>query len=326
MAAGDGGSGAAGPSSALRRWTDKVSVATLWAIAATMAVFYVTLGFLAVNNWQNAALSLQVVHLIGIGIAFTVLVWGFWGAAVGTTAACLTTLMVTIVAGRLSLESHLPFARAPFMFECLLFIGLGWMCLRFLDRETVEEIADRRQLERLEEEYLELAIQFGKREELHKVLVKKQERVRQLEAMGARLRGGHASIPEAVQLCLNELVQVVGKGEAEVILYTAHGVARHPKGGAPLEIDNGRDEIDRWLEEHRTALLVNNLTHDVRFTSGFSKTRQIVSLVAVPLSWEAELKGTLRLTSVVPQAFSHEDLRFASEAAALLTPLVFRTG
>jgi hypothetical protein len=317
---------AAHPDSVLRRWTDKVSGATLWAIAVTLAVFYLTLGFLAINTWQNAALSLQVVNLIGIGIAFAVLVWGFWGAAASTTAACLTTLAVTVVAGRLSLESHVPFARSPFIVECLMFCGLGWLCLRFLEREAVEEIADRRQLERLEEEYLELAIQFGKREELHKVLLKKQERVRQLEAMGARLRGGEATVPEAVQLCLNELIQVVGKGEAEVILYTPRGVTRHPKGGAPMEIDNGRDEIDRWLEEHRTALLVNNLTHDVRFTQGFGKTRQIVSLVAVPLTADGELRGTLRLTSVVPQAFTHEDLRFASEAASLLLPLVFRPG
>ncbi len=319
-------SGTGPTESTLRRWTDKVSGATLWAIAATLGVFLLTLGFLAVNTWQNAGLSLQVVHLIGIGIAFATLVWGFWGAAVSTTAACLVTLGVTVIAGRLSLESHVPFARPPFLFECLMFVGLGWMCLRFLEREAVEEIADRRQLERLEEEYLEMAIQFGKREELHKVLLKKQERVRQLEAMGSRLRSGGASLPEAVQLCLGELVQVVGKGEAEVILYTPRGVVRHPKGGSPMEIESGRDEIDRWLEEHRTALLVNNLTHDVRFTSGFGKTRQIVSLVAVPLSWEGELKGTLRLTSVVPQAFTHEDLRFASDAAALLVPLAFRTG
>lgn len=315
---------AARPDANIRRWTDKVSSAALWGIAATLAVFYVTLGLLAVNTWQNAGLSLQVVHLIGIGVAFAVLIWGFWGAAASTAGACVTTLAVTIVAGRLSLESHAAFARSPFLFECLMFCGLGWMCLRFLERETVEEIADRRQLERLEEEYLELAIQFGKREELHKVLLKKAERVRLLETMAARLRGGDASIPEAVQLCLNELTQVVGKGEAEVMLYTERGVTRHPKGGAPMDIDNGRDEIDRWLEEHRTALLVNNLTHDVRFTQGFSKTRQIVSLVAVPLSWDGVLQGTLRLTSVVPQAFSHEDLRFASEAAGLLTPLVFR--
>jgi putative methionine-R-sulfoxide reductase with GAF domain len=45
-------------------------------------------------------------------------------------------------------------------------------------------------------------------------------------------------------------------------------------------------------------------------------------LVAVPLVWDAGLKGTLRFTSVVPQAFSHEDLRYASEAAALLLPLL----
>ena len=83
------------------------------------------------------------------------------------------------------------------------------------------------------------------------------------------------------------------------------------------------DKIDRWLDEHRTALLVNNLTHDIRFTPGFGKTRQIMSLVAVPLVWEGALKGTLRLTSVQPQAFSHEDLRLVSEASSLLVPCLF---
>ncbi|MEK7768008.1 MAG: GAF domain-containing protein, partial [bacterium] len=85
----------------------------------------------------------------------------------------------------------------------------------------------------------------------------------------------------------------------------------------------GRDEIDHWLAEHRTALLVNNLTHDVRFTHEFGRVRKSVSMVAVPLFREGTLNGSLRLSSAVPQAFSHDDLRFTSEAASLLLPVLF---
>jgi hypothetical protein len=308
------------------------------AVAVTLAAAFVVLGFLAARSCARIPVAsqpplapgipvaLQILHLASIAIGFASLMWGFWGAIGSATGACLMSLTVVVVAGRASLESHLVFARSPFLVECLLFGTLGWMCLQFLEREQVEETADWRQLERLEEEFLELAIQFGKREELLRVLEKKQERLRHLDALGARMRS-EASAPEGyTQICLAEVVQGVGKGEAEVVLYgDGAAVVRHPRGGTPVAVDEGRDEIDRWLEEHRTALLVNNLTHDVRFTPGFGRSRQIVSVVAVPLVFEGHLRGTLRLSSTTPQAFTHEDLRFASEAAGILLPLIFQS-
>ena len=141
---------------------------------------------------------------------------------------------------------------------------------------------------------------------------------RQLAAGGGR--------PALIQACVAEVVRGVGKGDGEVQLHAAEGaLERHlPGAGAPLP--GQRDEIDRWLEEHRTALLVNNLGHDVRFSSGFGRERRIVSLVAVPLVWDGKLMGTLRLASATPQAFTHDDLRFASEAAAVLQSRLFGTG
>ncbi len=318
-----GAPGRAGNSSAVMRWTERVSAAALWAIAATIGSSYAVIAFLAVTNWEHGPLALQVVHLMTIPVGFCVLLWGFWGAAASAGGASLTALVVTVVAGRMSLVANKPLDRGPFVMEGMLFAVLAWLCLQFLEREEVEEIADRRQLERLEEEYLEAAIQYGKREDLLKMLAKKADRLRVVEDLGARLRSATSGPTQAIQVSLEEIVKGIGKGEAELILYADAGVVRFQKEGPSVEVPEGRDEIDRWLDEHRTALLVNNLVHDVRFTQGFGRARQIMSLVAVPLSWEGKLRGTLRLASITPQAFTHEDLRFASEAAGVLLPRLF---
>lgn len=309
--------------SAVLRWTERVSAAALWAIAGTVAAAYGVIGLLAIQNWERGAFALQIVHLMTIPVGFCVLLWGFWGAAASAGGACLTAIVVTIAAGRASLAAGAPFERGPFLMEGLLFALQAWWCLQFLEREEVEEVADRRQLERLEEEYLEAAIQYGKREDLLRMLQKKADRARVVEDLGVRLRAAGAGATQAIQVCLEEVARGVGKGEVELILYAETGVVRYPREGSPVNVADGRDEIDRWLDEHRTALLVNNLVHDVRFTQGFGRARQIMSLVAVPLAWEGKLKGTLRLASVTPQAFAHEDLRFASEAAAVLLPRLF---
>lgn len=309
--------------SQLLRWADRVSAPALWAIAATLGLAYVVITVLAVGAWQQAGTSVQILDLLSIVVGFAVLLWGFWGGVFGAAAACVATLVTTVVAGHYSLASGIPLSRAPFLLECLLFIALAWISLRFLEREEVEEIADRRVLDGLEEEYLSMAIEFGKREELLKVLEKKADRLRQLDGMSARI-GAAAGREPAIQVCLEEVLRVVGKGEAEVVLFQEAGQRRHARGAPPLDTPDGRDEIDRWLDEHRTALLVNNLTHDVRFTHEFGRSRQIVSVVAVPLVWDGRMGGTLRLTSVTPQAFSHDDLRFASEAAAQLLPRLTR--
>jgi len=306
------------------KWSEKVSGNTLAAVGAMLAVSYGIIGFLAVSNWDHAQFALQVVNLLSIAISFAVLVWGFWGGVASAAAACLIAFLVTVIAGRWSLTSGSPFARLPFFIESLLFFVTAYLSLQFLEREEVEEIADRRQLDRLEEEYLDLAKEYGKKEELLKVLEKKRGRFKRIEAMAAKLSESRGGKEEAIQFCLGEMLQIAGKGEAEVALYSEQGVVRHPFSMQAMEVAGGRDEIDRWLDEHRTALLVNNLTHDVRFTHDFGRSRQIVSLVAVPLIWDNRLQGTLRLTSVVPQAFSHDDLRFASEAAVLLLPILSR--
>ena len=314
--------------SAVLKWTEKVSSAGLWAIALVFSACFVTIGFLSVNmiaggGWQNPnqlRLALQVLHLIALAIGFAVLIWGFWGGVGSAAGACFVTFISSVVAGHIS---GYRVERMPYFMECLLFILLSYLTIQFLQREGVEETTDRRQLDHLEAEYLGLAIEYGKKEDLMKVLQKKQDRILYLEGMAGRLRSGGKSMDELVQMCQTDLVQVMGKGEVEVTIYTEKGLVRHNRGTAPVETTDGLDEIDRWLEEHRTALLVNNLTHDVRFTPGFGKTRQIMSLVAVPLVWEGALKGTLRLTSVQPQAFSHEDLRLVSEASSLLVPCLF---
>jgi hypothetical protein len=307
------------------KWSEKVSGSTLLAVGGMLTVAYGVLGFLATTNWQHAQFALQVVNLLTIAIGFAVLVWGFWGGVVSAAAACFIAFLVTVIAGRWSLTSGTPFARLPFFMESVLFFLTAYLSLQFLEREEVEEIADRRQLDRLEEEYLGLAKEFGKREELLKVLEKKRERFKRIDAMAAKLAAAREGKAAAIQLCLGELAQIVGKGEAEVVIYADKGVVRHPLSMPVIPVEAGRDEIDRWLDEHRTALLVNNLTHDVRFTHEFGRSRQIVSLVAVPLIWDNRLQGTLRLTSVVPQAFSHDDLRFASEAASLLLPILSKS-
>lgn len=314
--------------SAILKWTEKVSSAGLWAIALVFSACFVVIGFLSVNiiaggGWQNPAqlrLALQSLHLITLAIVFAVLIWGFWGGVASAAGAAFTTFISSVIAGHLS---GYRVERMPYFMECLLFILLAYLAIQFLQREAVEETTDRRQLDRLEADYLGLAIEYGKKEDLIKILQKKQDRILYLEGMAGRLRAGGRSVNEIVQMCLNDLVQVMGKGEVEVTTYTDKGLVRHSRGTAPVEAEGGLDEIDRWLEEHRTALLVNNLTHDIRFTPGFGKTRQIMSLVAVPLVWEGVLKGTLRLTSVQPQAFSHEDLRLISEASSLLVPCLF---
>jgi hypothetical protein len=309
------------------KWTEKVSHAGLVAIGTVFVACFVTVGFLSVTmltggKWhdpQALKLSLQVLHLLAEGIAFAILIWGFWGGFASATGACLTVFVVSVVTGHIS---DYKVERLPFFMECLLFILIAWLCIQFLQRESFEEKTDRRQLEKLEEEYLTQAIEFGKRDDLLKVLMKKQERMAYLENMGARLKAA-GGMEQSVQMCLGEIVKVLERGEAEITVYTATGITRYARGAPPAAIEGGRDEIDRWLDEHRTSLLVNNLTHDVRFTPGFGKTRQIMSLVAVPLIWEGELKGTLRLTSIQPQAFTHEDLRLVSDAAGMLLPCLF---
>lgn len=310
------------PNSILK-WTRDVSGPALWAIAATLLGFDVVLASLAASAWQSGATALQVLHTLGLIIGFAVLIWGFWGGVVSTTASCLTAFVVTIVAGRYSLLNNVPFSRVPFLTEGLLFVALWYLCMQFLERELFEETADKRQLDRLEEEYLAMAIEYGKKEELLKVLEKKAGRFRQVEGLGKKLRAGTTKPLDAIQVCLEEMILVMGKGEAEVVLYSGAGVTRHPRGSAPIESADGKDEVDRWLADHRTALLVSNLPHDVRFTQEFGRSRQIVSVLAVPLVWHDELHGTLRFTSVVPQAFTHDELRFASEAADLLNPVLF---
>jgi len=313
--------------SSVLKWTEKISSAGLMAIAAVFAACFVITGFLSANmladgKWheaQSLAFALQVLHLLAQGIAFTVLIWGFWGGFASAAGACLTTFVVSVVTGHMS---DYKVERLPFFMECILFIILAWLCIQFLQREMFEEKTDRRQLEKLEEEYLALAIEFGKKEDLLGVLTKKQERITYLESMGERLKSAAGREP-AIQMCLGEIVQVLGRGESEITLYTATGITRHARGAEPASLEGGRDEIDRWLEEHSTALLVNNLTHDVRFTPGFGKNRQIMSLVAVPLMWEGTLRGTLRITSIQPQAFSHEDLRLVNDAVTMLLPCLF---
>jgi hypothetical protein len=296
------------------------------AVAGTLLAAYVILGFLAGGSWERAPFALQVLHLGTVGIGFGALLWGFWGAIATGAVAAVTGLAVTIAGGRLALESHKEFTRAPFLLECLLFGVLAWMTTRFLEREQTEETADRRQLERLEEEFLDLAIQYGKKEDLLKVLQRKAERIGRIEALAGLLPAG-GEPGRAIQTCLEQVAASIGKGDAELLLLDGQGGAtRHPRGAAPVPVVEGRDEIDRWVEEHRTALLVNNLTHDVRFTPAFGRARQIASAVAVPMMWDGRLRGTLRLSSTTPQAFSHDDLRFATEAANLLAPALFRTG
>ena len=314
--------------SAVLKWTEKISGPGLWAIAMVFGSCFLVVGFLSVNmltagGWKEISqlrLALQVLHLIALAIGFAVLIWGFWGGVASAAGACLVTFISSVIAGHISKYS---IERTPYFMECILFIVLSYLTIQFLQREVVEETTDRRQLDRLEADFLGMAIEFGKKEDLMKILLKKQERILYLEGMAGRLQAGGKSLDELVQMCLGDLVQLMGKGEVEITIYSGPGLVRYSRGAAPVENGEGLDEIDKWLEEHRTALLVNNLTHDIRFTPGFGKTRQIMSLVAVPLVWEGGLKGTLRLTSVQPQAFSHEDLRLVSEASALLVPILF---
>ena len=203
--------------SAVLRWTEKISSAGLWAIAIVFAACFITVGFLSVNMiaggmWkdpQHVRLSIQVLHLITLAVGFAVLIWGFWGGVASAAGACLTAFVASVIAGHVS-EYNME--RMPYFMECLLFIILSYLCIQFLQREAVEEKTDRRQLDRLEEEYLSLAIEFGKREELLRVLSKKQERIRYLEGMASRLQLVGKSRDEVIQQCLTDLVQVMGKG------------------------------------------------------------------------------------------------------------------
>ena len=314
--------------SSLLKWTEKVSGAGLWAIATVFSACFVIVGFLSVmmvssGGWQDPQqlrLALQVLHLITLAIGFSVLIWGFWGGVASAVGASFVTFVSSVIAGHLS---QYRVERMPYFLECLLFVVLAYLSIQFLQREVVEETTDRRQLDGMEADYLSLAIEFGKKEDLMRILQKKQDRIIYLEGMAGRLRAGGKEINELIQMCLSDLMQIMGKGEVEITIYSKEVLFRHSRGSAPVESGSDKDEIDRWLEEHRTALLVNNLTHDIRFTPGFGKSRQIMSLVAVPLIWEGELKGTLRLTSVQPQAFSHDDLRLVSEASSLLVPSLF---
>lgn len=306
------------------RWTEHVTPHSLWAITTILAMAGGILGFLSISNWRQVALALQVLNLLTILISFAVLLWGTWGGVVSAASASFIACVVTVVAGRWSFQSGIPFPRFPFFIESLLFVLTAYLCVQFLEREQVEETADQRQLEHLEEEYLDLAVHYGKQEELLKVLEKRQERFNQFRVLAARVREHAGSQPEAIQHCLSELGRIVGKGEggAEVLLFTAQGTVRHVCGSTPAHELAGQDEIDRRLVAQGSALLVGNLPRDVRFTPEFVRTTRVISLVAVPLTSHGKLCGVLRVTSVKPQAFSHEDLRFASEAGAILIPLI----
>lgn len=283
------------------KWSERVSPAMLWAIGAMLVTMDAVLGGLALANWRTPHLSVQVLGLLTLLIGFA----------------------VTIGAGHLSLRHAEPLARSPYLAVMALCAATAWLCLQYMEREVTEETGDRRRLEELEAEYLELAVQYGKREELLRVLERKDGRLRLMESMQGRLAALRGQTAEAVQYALDQVTQALGKGEPEVILHTDRGIARHARGAAPVESPGGRDEIDHWMAEHRTALLVSNLANDVRFTNEFGRVRKIQSMVAVPLYREGTMAGSLRLTSAAAQAFSHDDLRFVSEAAELLRPVLF---
>lgn len=302
------------------RWASKITKSQIIAVAVLLAVTSVILGVLAVESWLVPAAAMQTLHLLTLVIAFSVLMWGFWGGIVSSGWAFLTVAVVAIIAGHLSLRYQIPVSRMAYWLESLLCIAAAYFCMRFSEREEIEETVGKRQLERLEVEFLELAVQYGKREDLHRILQGRMVQAGRLEEMAARLQSRKGDPDEVLQICLNAVAQGIGKGEAEFAMYKGDQVIRHPRGAAAFEAEEGKDEIDQWMAEHRTALLVNNLPHDVRFTQEFGKRRQVMSVIAVPLIKENRLIGTLRMTSVVPQVFSHDDLRFTSEAAGLLAP------
>ncbi len=308
--------------SPILRWASKITRGQIIAVAVMLIGTCLVLAGLTIDNWQDSGASMQTLHLMCLVIAFSVLMWGFWGAIASAGFAFITGAVVAIVAGHMSLKYEIPLARSTFWLENLLFLVCAFLCLRFAEREEVESTFGTRQLERLEAEFLNMAVQYGKREELFKTLEGRLAQAKRLEEMTARLESTRENVAESIQVCLEVVAQGIGKGEAEIAMYTHDGAIRHPRGGPAFEAEEGRDEIDQWMGEHRTALLVNNLPHDVRFTQEFGKKRQIMSVVAVPLIKDGRLRGMLRMTSVVPQAFSHDDLRFASEAATLLAPIL----
>lgn len=308
------------------RWAEQAGSRALWAIGVMLVIAYGIVGVLTASAWQNEIYALQIVGLLAVFIGFAVMVWGFWGGIGAAAGAVAVALAVTVLAGRWSLRTDLPFERMPFVLEAGLFCVTAYLCVRFIEREEVEETADRRQLDRLEGEYLDLAVKYGSRESLLKMLRKKAGKFERLEVMAARLKEEPGGAAGAIQACLTEIVVTLEKGEGEVALREGAVTVRHSRGGEPVELGGGVDEIDRWLEAHQTALLVNNLTHDMRFTTEFSRSRAVVSVMAVPLVWGDDLKGTLRVTSVVPQAFSHDDLRYVSAAAEILVPVLFGEG
>jgi sigma-B regulation protein RsbU (phosphoserine phosphatase) len=71
-----------------------------------------------------------------------------------------------------------------------------------------------------------------------------------------------------------------------------------------------------WMLKNKTALVINNLNEDKRFTTGNSPASQIRSLVCVPMFVKSRMIGVLTLFNKIKASFTDDDKRLLSICAA----------
>lgn len=82
------------------------------------------------------------------------------------------------------------------------------------------------------------------------------------------------------------------------------------------------DMFDEWVLRHNQALLVENASKDFRFDPELVRnaiSRELGSLMIVPLSTPNRFIGVLRIESARPNRFTPEDLRFLSTISNLVS-------
>jgi len=109
----------------------------------------------------------------------------------------------------------------------------------------------------------------------------------------------HLMAEEGIIMLLNEADE---SGAFTTMLRTRNSIM----DSLPYKLD---DQIMGWMLKNKTALVINNLNEDKRFTTGNSPASQIRSLVCVPMFVKSRMIGVLTLFNKIKASFTDDDKR-----------------
>lgn len=127
------------------------------------------------------------------------------------------------------------------------------------------------------------------------------------------------SLDDTLHVLSRETALLFGPDEPAIIVYLCDphsaelAIASAESGGRSLSIRVKRGDVfDRWVIKNLQPLLLEDILNDFRFDAGKREadTRQVRSLLSVPLMVHNTPVGILRVDSPLPNRFHEEDLRF----------------